>query len=173
MEVKKNYIIGIMLLVIIVIVGYMSFTKIMDYKKTINNISLEKASIKELNNRLFHLKELEKKADELIALIEDYKKMIPETPEESNIITSITDIAESRGISINQIQFEQKKSGEKLIHIPVKLNLTGEYLNFIPLLNDIHDGYRTMNVNDISLRRMDELTGDIVVDISLEAFHKK
>jgi uncharacterized membrane protein len=68
-EVKKNYIIVVLLVVIIAISGYMLFTRIIDYKETINSITLEKESIEELNNRLFRLRELEKKADELTALL--------------------------------------------------------------------------------------------------------
>jgi hypothetical protein len=30
-----------------------------------------------------------------------------------------------------------------------------------------------MNIYDISLRRADGVTGDIIIDMSLEAFHKK
>ena len=173
MEVKKNYIIVVLLVVIIAISGYMLFTRIIGYKETINSITLEKESIEELNNRLFRLRELEKKADELTALLENYKRMIPETPEESTIITSLTDIARSKGIGMNRIQFEQKKNGEKLVQIPVKLNLTGGYFDFTALLDDIYNSYRMMNINDISLRRADGVTGDIIIDMSLEAFHKK
>lgn len=173
MEVKKNYIIVVLLVVIIAISGYMLFTRIIDYKETINSITLEKESIEELNNRLFRLRELEKKADELTALLENYKRMIPETPEESTIITNLTDIARIRGIDMNRIQFEQEKTGEKLVQIPVKLNLTGGYFDFTALLDDIYNSYRMMNIYDISLRRADGVTGDIIIDMSLEAFHKK
>ena len=64
-----------------------------------------------------------------------------------------------------------RKTGESWFKY-CKLNLTGGYLTLQHYLM-IYNSYRMMNINDISLRRADGVTGDIIIDMSLEAFHKK
>ena len=173
MEDKKHNITRALFLIIVLIAGYLLFRRVVDYRQTLHNITLEKITIEELHKNHLYKKELEKKTDEFNALLEDYKKMIPETPKEDTIIESLADIAENRGIKLNQIQFGQRKDGERLAQIPFSISLAGEYFDLLDLLDDMRNNYRIMNINNIALRRADEITGDIVIDMTLEAFHKK
>ena len=173
---KKGYVLWLVIIMVIIVTLCITIFRLGTFIKNINGIEDEKYEIEKLKAELANLRIIEDRAEDINTLLENYKKTIPDYPGENSIITDIESVARKRNIEIRQIQFGEHVTGKntaKLTQIPFDLYLTGSYPALVSFIEDVSNNPRVIVISSINIKRNDEVSGELLINISLNSFYKK
>ena len=122
-----------------------------------------------LNQRLEHQKNA-------VAYQERYarlKLMIPDNPEEEEILRYFAYLAEEYDLEIPDIRFGERvaSEGQAFIQMPLEIAMEGRYRELVALLNHLNRGERAIRVNTIGITLSSAEPAQIQIVISAGAFH--
>ena len=124
-----------------------------------------------LNRRMEH----RDNASEYEERIEVLKVLIPETPQEEQVLRYFDYLAREYDLKVQQISFGGREENEEegYVRMPLSITIEGRYQHLIDLLDHLYNGERAMRVDTvgISLAESPEHRANIRVSISASVFY--
>lgn len=170
MNIKKSYVSVIIISVLILLSSFFFVKEIIAMKTVIDDVAKIEKEIGELNEKLNYLKGFEENMSELLVNLEKLKKALPESPEISEIILTLRDLAQENSVKINEIRFEESKTENVLNKLPVNVNVTGDYFEILGFVNKIKEEERIYTFESIYIERDDD-NQELIADIYLNIYN--
>ncbi len=95
--------------------------------------------------------------------------LLPESPDENDVIECIEKIASQANVRLQKITFEERVPKTGYTEMPLKLFFTGGYSNMQVLLEDLKTAGRLFTVEEVSVNSGTDSSG-LAIEISAKAF---
>lgn len=169
-------------LMIMILAGLLLLFAIVMTVLQFNNLRELRAAVKEeemavMEARAVLTRRLEYRAnapeyEERIRILE---LMMPDTPQEEQILRYFEYIAEEHDLRVQQINFGGRVINEEqgFVRMPLSITLEGRFINMVDLFAHLYHGERAVRVDNISisLAPTPDLPANTRVSISANAFH--
>ncbi|HOJ11278.1 MAG TPA: type 4a pilus biogenesis protein PilO [Clostridiales bacterium] len=160
----------IVLCICILIASFLLIREIIILKGNLDNISMVNNEIDGLNEKLIYLKGYEQRADEMLGMLDKYRRALPETPEEGNIILGLSKLASENSIELGEIRFDEGTQEETLAKLPFHVNASGEYFDLVKFIVGIKDNERIFVIREVNIERNDD-SQKLIADINIVAYN--
>ncbi|MFO7942383.1 MAG: type 4a pilus biogenesis protein PilO [Bacillota bacterium] len=139
----------------VLVLGFFIYRQIGIRADLLEEIETEKTEVALAESRLEHLKDLAARSDEMEESLETMAKLIPDTPQEDELIVLINREAEEAEIGFMEIRFDERSESEEhgYIEMPINLAFEGRYLQAIELLKALDNLERGVRIDDIKMGR--------------------
>lgn len=99
--------------------------------------------------------------------------MIPENPEEEEILRYFAYLAEEYGFIVSEIRFGVRipHQDKGYVEMPLTVSMEGRYRELPGLMEHFHRGQRAIRVLDISIGQFNRETAQIRVNLAASAFY--
>ena len=100
--------------------------------------------------------------------------MMPDKPEEEEILRYFASLAEEYDLRVNQIGFGARVRDEEkgFVRMPLAINIEGRYHQLIELLGHLHHGERAVRIDNLDVSLSGEDSSQLQINISASAFHR-
>ncbi|NSW89333.1 MAG: type 4a pilus biogenesis protein PilO [Firmicutes bacterium] len=170
---NRDYAILMLVVLLVLLAAFFLAFRIKSLQATLSEIENEKAAIEKLYEKALYFQDIKSREAELLSTVEMYKRMVPGEPDKNGITITMYQLAENNGINLNKIQFGQEIKGQRLIKVPVTINLDGNYVDIINFLKGIRQLERIYRLININLSRAEQSSDRIYADILLNAYYKR
>jgi Tfp pilus assembly protein PilO len=170
MDNKKLSIPIVILSVFILLASFFLIKEIISIKTVLDNIDKTENRIRDLNEKLVYLKGYEKNAEEMIKMLEKYKKALPESSGIGEIILTMEQLALDNSIQIMEIRFDEGKAEGVLNKLPIYVSATGEYFDIIGFINGIKEDERIYTFESIYIEK-DNDTQELIADLDINVYN--
>lgn len=151
------------------IIIYLEYKNIGDiqYKITMAQDDLLKSQVRlQVLNKL---KEDYPQFEQKLAL---YGRLIPDTPDEQDIIKDMDRLLNASGARLKHISFDGSEPSEGFVAMPMSITIDANYFSLLNFL-DALDGYnRLIRIDSISMGRQSD-TSELNVNMSCRAFYRQ
>ena len=124
-----------------------------------------------LNRRLQHRDNAPEYEERIVIL----QALIPEAPQEEQVLRYFEHLAREYDLDVQQISFGEREENAEAgyTRMPLSITMEGRYQHLIDLLDHLYSGDRAVRVDDvgISLAATSETPANIRVSISASAFY--
>lgn len=102
-----------------------------------------------------------------------YTRMVPESPQEEEILRYFNDLSEEYNYRIVNINFGGRVTNEEqgYVRMPMTVNMEGRYQDLTGMLDHLRNSGRMVSVDNINISLTQETPANIRVVISASAFH--
>ena len=113
------------------------------------------------------------RAPEYRELIRQFRILIPEQPEENNILRYLGNLAFEYDLYLIDLSFGERdpKPDQNYIGMPLSIRMQGNYSGLLNFLNHLYSGERAIRVDSISITSNGEVPANIIVIVSAYAFY--
>ncbi|HHV95283.1 MAG TPA: type 4a pilus biogenesis protein PilO [Clostridiaceae bacterium] len=167
---KKLSVPVIVISVFVLLSTFFLVMEIISIKTVIDNINRTEEEIQDLNEKLIYLKGFEKNMEEMLKNLDKLKKALPESPEISEVILTLKELALENSIKINEIRFEENKTEGLLNKLPLNISITGEYFEILEFIDKIKEKERIFTFDSIYIEKDDD-TQELTADIYLNTYN--
>ncbi len=162
------------LAVVAVIVG-LALIYLQAYSLRGLNAEVENEKIALAQSEAILIKRLEHQKNALVYQ-ENYAKlklMIPDNPEEEEILRYFAYLAEEYDLSVPEIRFRERVANEEqgYIRMPLEITIEGRYRELVALLDHLNRGERAVRINTIGITLSSGETAQLRIVVSASAFH--
>lgn len=137
----------------------------------------EELALDETRSVLARRMKYRENAEEYRRELQVMERLIPEDPEEEELLRYFERLAQEYDMNVQSIRFDARKTEEEtdFVSMPLTIVLEGRYRDLVMLLNRLYNGERAVRVDDlrIGLASSPEQPAMIRITIAAEAFHLK
>ena len=100
--------------------------------------------------------------------------MMPDKPEEEELLRYFAYLAEEYDLRVNQIGFGARVIDEEkgFVQMPLAINLEGRYHQLVNLLGHLRHGERAVRIDNLDVSLSGEDSAQLQINISASAFHR-
>ena len=146
------------------------YLKVDDINKSHEVLAAEKKELRRDEELLDRLEKLRDNEDELMENYDRVLKLMPEKPDEGEMIRYLQAKAETAMLKFVRIEFGPREEESGYIAMPVELSFTGDYKDLLIFLELIAEGERAIRIDTLSVSSLDDVSGQITADISAHGF---
>ncbi len=159
----------ILFVLILALLLFIQFNTFSELNASIENIKIAQDQAKEQLTVLYNTKNLIFSIEETLTYLE---KIIPESPNESELIKHIYDSLVSPYGNITNVSFGQEQVQDNLIELPINITFYGRYADMLQLLNNLETGNRLIRIDNISILEGSAGFPHLRVEIKITSFYK-
>ena len=103
-----------------------------------------------------------------------YQAMIPDQPQEEEILRSLRLIAEEYDLNVQEIRFDARVPDEEngFVQMPMVITIEGSYSNLIQLLDHLQWSGRAYRVDQVSISLAGAAQGGIIAVLTASVFYR-
>ena len=161
------------IILLVLVAAFLAVSGVGSLRVILGAIENERAVIEKLYEKALYLQHVKSSEHDYASVIEEYKMMIPVEPGKNEIMETMYGLAGNNGINLNKIQFGEEIKGQKLIKVPITINLDGDYIDIVSFLKNIRQQKRVYSLVNINLVRAEGSSDRIYADILLNAYYEK
>jgi Tfp pilus assembly protein PilO len=167
-----------LIIIIVIVIIVAAAVSLLLYQQVDRYISLsgainqEKKLLSQDEMLLGQLEKLSGQKEQLIAYDLTYKKLVPDLPDESGLISTIQDIAADVMAEFIQVKFDPRVKGAEYMEMPMVISFAGSYDCFISFIDELRNCSRALRIDSINVGLAGEEGTKIKADINMVAFYK-
>ncbi len=165
-------VVGALLFLLVIVMAVLQFTNLQGLREQVAEEEMAVNQARALLNRRMEHRE---NAPEYEERIEVLKVLIPESPQEEQVLRYFDYLAREYDLNVQQISFGGREENEEegYVRMPLSITIEGRYQHLIDLLDHLYTGDRAVRVDNvgISMAESPEHRANIRASISASAFY--
>ncbi|RCX13796.1 type IV pilus assembly protein PilO [Anaerobacterium chartisolvens] len=157
------------LAVVVVFMGLVIYNQLKHHNALNEMINAQAAQIDGNRTQIENLTAIKSSQSELQRKAEFVEGLLPEGPEENDIIERIERMASRANVRLQKITFDQRVPKTGYTEMPLKLFFTGGYAGMQTLLEDLNTAKRLFTVGEVSVNAGTDSSA-LAIEISAKAF---
>lgn len=150
----------------------LSIMQIKNINQTTKKINEAVVKLEENTSRLKELSSLKDIKPEMEKALNILMKAIPQKPDQSEIMSQISNLSSLCGSDFTSIEFGSFITGSNITEIPVTMYFNGDYTSLTDLLMQWTKGERYIRIDEIQFTKRESGLKDIDAKIKAAAFYK-
>jgi Tfp pilus assembly protein PilO len=146
------------------------YLKVDDINKSHEVLAAEKKELRRDEELLDRLEKLRDNEDELMENYDRVLKLMPEKPDEGEMIRYLQAKAETAMLKFVRIVFGPRVKESGYVVMPMELSFSGNYEALLEFLELIADGERAIRIDAVNVGSPDDGSGQITADILAHGF---
>ncbi|NLC67543.1 MAG: type 4a pilus biogenesis protein PilO [Clostridiaceae bacterium] len=169
----NNYLVIILIMVLVFIAAFLTVSGVMNLKDTLNAIANERTVIEKLYEKALYLQQMKSSGQDYESVVDAYKMMIPHEPDKNHVLETVYGLAGNNAVNVNTVQFGEETKGQKIIKVPITINLDGDFVSIMNFLKNIRKQRRLYNIININLSRAGDQDSRIYANMLINAYYEK
>lgn len=161
----------VVLAALFVVMCFLTAQRMGSYVGLRAEINMEKLALEQDQQRLDQLVKLSEQEKSITDTIEACKKLMPDDPQEDELIKYIQKTASEAMSDFIQINFEPRAQANNYSSMPVKITFEGNYSTLIDFLDKLRNGERAVRIDGVSVTLTNNGVNDIKAEIAANAFY--
>ena len=134
-------------------------------------VSTEKTSLAKVQSRLQDLLAAREQFDGLQELLNRFDRLVPDQPDESDLLGDLETAADAACTDFNQIRFNNRVTQKGYMEMPLELTFIGRYQELLNLVDRLQNGPRVIRIDEIKLSKSNQDQLRLKADITASAFY--